>query len=270
MMKLNSRFDPDAGTLSVEPSEFLKFTYDTDRTRAGMRKSPSSYWLGMEDSAVMWNQWLYIADNGGNFFCLDTQTMEIVWMQNILDDSNSTPVLEEEDGHPYLYISTSLHWTAKNSRGNIPIWKIDGLTGEIIWETSYPCHTVSGISGGVEGTGLLGTGDIADLIIYPVARTPSQSSGILVALNKKTGKEEWKLKMNFYTWSSPVAIKDESGKTYIVICDSNGQMFLLDGKNGKKLSHVDLGANIEASPAVFNDMIVVGTRGRKIFGVRVS
>ena len=33
--------------------------------------------------------------------CLDLNTMKLVWVQDILDDSNSTPVLSVENGHLY-------------------------------------------------------------------------------------------------------------------------------------------------------------------------
>ncbi|NLO27536.1 MAG: pyrrolo-quinoline quinone, partial [Actinobacteria bacterium] len=60
------------------------------------------------------------------------------------------------------------------------------------------------------------------------------------------------------------------GKSYIVLCDSIGNMFLLEGTTGKVLDSLNLGTNIEASPAAFGDMIVVGTRGQKIYGVRID
>ena len=63
----------------------------------------------MEDSAVAWKNYLYVADNGGKLFCWDLNTMKLVWVQNVLDDTNTSPVFEEEDGHGYIYISTSLH-----------------------------------------------------------------------------------------------------------------------------------------------------------------
>ena len=47
-------------------------------------------------------------------------------------------------------------------------------------------------------------------------------------------------------------------------------MFLLDGKTGRIVSHISLGANIEASPAVFGDTIVIGTRGQEIYGVKIT
>lgn len=268
-VKLNSAFDANAGTVSINPGEMLKFRYTTQRARDGMQND--TYWLGMESSAAMWHHWLYIADNCGTLLCIDTNTMQVVWAQDTLDDSNSTPVLEVENGKPVLYVSTSLHWTKDaNNKGTIPIWKIDGMTGEILWQRDYNCNTVSGVSGGVEGTGLLGKQDISDLIIYPLARTPDTSNGKLVALDKKTSEEKWVYDMQYYAWSSPVAVYDKNGKAYVIICDSQGRMDLLDGKTGTLLFSLELGTNIEASPAVYGDMIVVGTRGQKICGVQIQ
>ena len=66
----------------------------------------------------------FIADNGGNLMCLDLNTLQLVWVQDILDDSNSTPVLSVEDGHLYLYVSTSfrLGWRSSTT-AEVPVWK---------------------------------------------------------------------------------------------------------------------------------------------------
>jgi hypothetical protein len=75
---------------------------------------------------------------------------------------------------------------------------------------------------------------------------------------------------NHYAWSSPVAVYTPEGKSYIVLCDTVGQMFLVEGTTGKVLHYISLGTNIEASPAVFDDTIVVGTRGQKIYAVKIK
>jgi outer membrane protein assembly factor BamB len=201
--------------------------------------------------------------------------MKLVWVQNVLDDTNTSPVFAEEDGKGYIYISTSLHITAPGTantrKGGIPVWKIDAATGEVVWETEkYSCYTVTGVSGGVQDTPVLGQKDISGLIIYAIARTPNPGSGILVALDRKTGNEVWKTSFNHYAWSSPVAVYTPGGKSYIVQCDSIGNMFLVEGKTGKIVDYINLGTNIEASPAVFNDTIVVGTRGQKIYAVKIN
>jgi outer membrane protein assembly factor BamB len=275
-IKLNTTFDKAAGTLSIHPGEPIKMRYTTPSYSDAGENLPNSRWWGMEDSAVAWRNYLYVADNGGKLMCIDLNTMKAVWVQNVLDDTNTSPVFEEStaDNKGYIYISTSLHITAKsgaNGRsGGIPIWKIDAATGEVIWKTEpYQCHTISGVSGGVQDTPVLGRNDISNLVIYAIARTPSVNSGILVALDKNTGEEVWKLELPNYSWSSPVAVYTPQGKSYIVLCDSIGKMRLIEGKTGTIVDTLDLGTNTEASPAAFGNMVVVGTRGQKIFGVRI-
>lgn len=92
---------------------------------------------------------------------------------------------------------------------------------------------------------------------------------MLAALDKSSGEEIWRLEMTNYSWSSPVDVYTEKGDGYIILCDSAGKMHLIDGLTGTILDSISLGANIEGSPAVFEDMIVVGTRGQKIFGVKI-
>lgn len=262
--KLNPYTDEE-GKLRIAPDEFVKLRYKTARS------SEESYWLGMEDSPVMWKNYLYIADNGGTMLCVDVNTMRIVWTQDVVDDTNGSPVFSMEDGHPYLYIGTSLHWSpSKRLRlGDCPIFKLDAITGEYVWIRSYFCNTIAGISGGVQATPVLGKHEIEDLVIFPVARTPSVRNGIVVALDKKTGKEVWRYKMKAYAWSSPVAVYDEEGKAYLLQGDSAGTLHLLDARTGKLLDQLPLGANIEASPAVVGNILVVGTRGMKIFGIEL-
>lgn len=265
IIKLNSKYDAENGTVSIDPSDIVKWRYN------GKRSGSGSYWLGMESSAVIWRGHAIMCDNGGHLICLDLNTLEVDWVQDVLDDTNCTPVLELEDGHPYIYISTSFHygWRGTNTVP-IPIWKIDAVSGEIVWQTDYSCYSVDGTSGGVQGTLALGKNDLSDLIFVPVARTPSASAGYLVALNKETGEEIWKLETSMYSWSSPVAFYDDEGHGYLIHCTSGGYMYLLDGLTGDKLDSRDLGSNIEASAAVYNDVVVVGTRGQQIYGIKMS
>jgi outer membrane protein assembly factor BamB len=73
----------------------------------------------------------------------------------------------------------------------VPVWKIDAFTGGIVWRTDYDCQTVSGVSGGVQGTLAIGKNGLSDHIFVPMARTGNASAGKLVALNKKTGDVVW-------------------------------------------------------------------------------
>lgn len=47
-------------------------------------------------------------------------------------------------------------------------------------------------------------------------------------------------------------------------------MYLLDGLTGEELDRVSLGSNVEASPSMYNGYAVVGTRGQKVFCMKVK
>ena len=265
LTKLNTVYD--GMRVTINPDEPVKMRYTTARS------GEDSYWLGMESSAVAWKGYLYIVDNCADLLCIDLNTLEIIWMQDMKDDSNATPVLDivEEDQTAYLYVAPSLHFTRdKNSEGEVPIMKVNAATGEVIWQREYLCSTVDGVSGGVQATALVGQNNLSDLVYFVIARTGGKDKGKIVALDKETGSEVWYCDMEHYSWSSPIALYDAEGNGYVILCDSDGNMFLLDGLTGECYSSVNLGNNIEASPAAFENMIVVGTRGQRIYGITVK
>jgi outer membrane protein assembly factor BamB len=108
------------------------------------------------------------------------------------------------------------------------------------------------------------------------------SGNRLVAYDKETGDVVWQYQMNLYSWSSPVDCYDAEGNAYIVICDSGGQIHLVDGKTGQRITYLQTirnkglgnetkeGLNMESSPAVYDGMIVIGCRAGSVFGVKIS
>ena len=78
------------------------------------------------------------------------------------------------------------------------------------------------------------------------------------------------MNMDYYTWSSPVALYTADGTAYVVVCDTAGKARLLDGATGQVYSTVDLGGLIEASPAAYENTLVVGTRAEKICAIKVN
>ncbi len=264
IIHLNTKYNEQTGELSVDPDNIVKWKYN------GVR-SGSRYWLGVESSAAIINNYIFLADNGGNLMCLDLNTLELVWVQDVLDDTNCSPVVDVEDGHPYIYISTSFHYGWRSySTAAIPIFKIDAETGEIVWRTDYTCYTVQDLSGGVQGTIAVGKNKLSDMIFVPVARTPGASSGTLAALKKDTGEVIWEKETSMYSWSSPVDFYDADGNGYLLYCNSGFNMFLIDGKTGEQLDYMNLGGNIEASPAMYGNYAVVGTRAMRTYCIQVG
>ena len=263
--KLNSQYDPVAGTLSVDPDEPVKTRYLHDYRTVEDRH------LGYESSAVVVDHYAYLGDNAGMLHCVDLNTMELVWAQDLIDDVNSTPLFDwGADGNGYLYIAPSLDYSGGGHKNTLPICKIDARTGEIIWKHEMECVTEDGVSGGALASPLLGRPgtDIENLVIYSMGRSPGAWNGQVVALDKETGEVVWQFQTHSYIWSSPIALYTEEGKSYIFQADQRGQCYLLDGATGALLDDLKLGNPVEASPVAFGDKIVLGTRyGIHIFDI---
>ncbi len=259
-MKLNTEYDKAAGTLTVNPDQIIRTRYKTsaDRTQ------------GYEASAVAVENYLYIADNGGMLYCIDLNTMKLCWAQNVRDDINATPVFEwDEYGTGYLYVGTSMEYCG----GSVYMYKINASTGEIVWENHYDdVYYDKSVSGGILSSPVLGKKGTAleGKIYWSISRTPGYNNGVLVALDTATGDIIYESKLDLYCWSSPLAVYSESGEAYLIIADSGGNVMLKDPTDGSTLSSVNIGSNIEASPAMFNDILVIGTRGMQVHGIKIS
>lgn len=256
-IKLNTQYDKETGTISVAPDEPVKARYTHDYFTKNRR------YLGMESSAVAVKGYLYIADNAGMLMCVNLNTMALVWAQDIIDDVNATPLFDwGEDGNGYIYIAPSLDYSNGGVKNDLPIYKIDARTGQILWSYNMTCVTYNDISGGALASPLMGRegSDIEDLIIFTMGRSPSAWDGQMVALSKATGELVWQADVGNYAWSSPNVLYTAEGKSYIVQSDASGHFGLYEGATGKLVTSVELGATVEASPVVFNDRVLIGTR----------
>ena len=262
LMHLNTQYDAAAGTLSIDPDNIIKWNY------WGTRSSDENFWLGMEDSCCIYKGYLFVCDNGGILWCLDLKTLRVVWAQDILDDSNGSPALSIENGHLYLYVSTSFHlgWRSE-STATVPIWKIDAETGEVVWKTDYTCYSESGVSGGVQSTPAIGRNSLDDYVYVTVAKTGDEYGGVLTCLNKETGDIVWEHSA-VYTWSSPVCVYDSQGNGTVIYFTFDGKGYMLDGVTGEVKTELQLTTEcVEASPAVYNSRLVVGTRDCEFYGI---
>ena len=264
-IKLNTQYDKEAGTITVNPDAPVKTRYTSAYSESGR-------YLGYESSVSIVDHYLYVSENGGLFQCVDLNTMELVWAQDTKDDSNSSPVFEwGEDGQGYIYTAPSLHWTAQKDAGSVTIYKLNAQTGEVVWEITRDCVTIKDVSGGVQATPLLGKEGttIENLIIYVVARVPKAYDGTMIAIDRETGEVVWEISTRNYAWSSPVAFYTDEGEAYIAFANASGKIRLLDGKTGEILYALGLDQTTEASPVVFNNMMVLGTR-EGVYGIKIS
>ena len=280
-VKLNTKFNEDTGVLTMAP-QTIAYKYIFNGVEGKQ--------LGIESSMAIYDHYGWCTDNAGNLICIDLNTLSLVWSRKLDDDSDVTPVIEEDNGHVYLYTGTEVDWQKDivgNYQGASFTYKIDAMTGNTVWSTSVDCWTKNAansgddVNGGMLGTPIIGKGSISNLVIFSYCMTQGTGSGNrLVAFDKTTGNTVWKYDMKFYSWSSPVDIYDDNGNAYIVVCDSYGQVHMVDATDGSRLCYIKMQRtkdipeqeyhNVESSPIVVDGMLVVGTRGNSVFGVKIS
>ena len=273
--KMNTQFNRSTGELIVDPV-FHTYRY----------KMPGLDMHGIESSMAVYDGYGFFCDNSGFINCIDLNTLTPVWSRNLGDDSDVTPVLAVEDGQAVLYVATEVDWQKDIIgvyQGTSFVYKLDAMTGDILWESFYDCWTKNAadygddINGGAMGSPIIGKQDLDGLVIFSFCMTNGIFSGnSVVAYNTTDGTVAWEYEMTAYSWSSPVDVYDESGKGYIVTPDSSGKLHLIDGLTGTALDVIQLtkadgttpAGNIESSCAVFENNLVIGTRGNVIIGVR--
>ena len=257
-LRLNSNFDQENYKISIKP-ELYKYYY----------KPLISGTVGIEATPAFYKNYMFVQDNNGTLQCIDINTFEPLWVMDLTDDSDGAIVLEvESDNSLALYTACGVDKQDKD--GYSIIRKIDAMTGEILWVKYVYCSLDKAVTGGTLATPLVGKCNMDKYVYFSVARTDGSYRGRLYCMDKQTGAVVWTKNMPYYCWSSPTAVYTEDGKGYIIQCDSMGYMYLFDGETGETLYKLNLEANVEGSPTVFNNTIVVGTRGQKIYGVLIK
>ncbi|MFR5151473.1 MAG: PQQ-binding-like beta-propeller repeat protein [Ruminococcus sp.] len=266
LIKLNTSYAPEAGTLSINPDHIVKWRYYGTRTSVG------SYWLGMEDSAAIYDGYLFIADNGGNLMCLDLNTLQLV-MGSRMFWMTPTPLLFclwRTD--TFICMSAPLSvWAGEAA----PLQRF--LSGKLMRRqerssgrplTTVPPRTV--FQAVYSLPSLLEKKNCRITFMLTVARTGGQAQGVLACIDKNTGKVNWEHE-SAYAWSSPVCVYNPDGSGKVLYCNSTGHIYLLDGKTGDVLDcHQISEGVIEASPAVYQSYMVVGTRDCEIWGMELQ
>ena len=117
--------------------------------------------------------------------------------------------------------------------------------------------TVTGLD--AEGRTMLGVGE--------------ETKAAIVAIEKENGKIRWSKGLGDRSESSPVAVYDKEGNGWIIQCVEDGTILLMDGLTGETKDELQVEGKIKASPAVYNDIMVIGTTGKGtefVYGIRIQ
>lgn len=221
---------------------------------------------GMESSMAVSRNYGFTADNRGNILAVNLSTLRPVWLYRNHDDTDATIVVEQEAGVPMLYSGCEVD--KQGDRGWCYFVKLNGLTGEKVWEQRIECRKAElgkTTEGGMFSTPLLGRGDCEGLVWSNINSMEPGNWGALTAFDKRTGEVRYRVKLKFYSWSSPVALCNERGEMYVLTGDTYGNVYVVRGRDGALLFTEHVGNNFESSPIVVGNSVVVGSRGQEIY-----
>jgi outer membrane protein assembly factor BamB len=226
----------------------------------------------MESSPAIYKNYGYLSDNHGNIICFNLNTLKPVWHYDNHDDTDASPVVEEENGIPVVYVACEID--KQGSEGFSYFTKLNGLTGEKIWE-----QKISGkrkqirekwFDGGVFATPLIGIKDCDSMIFTNFCIYGTGLKGEFIAFNKNTGEIIYRTQLKQYAWSSPVAFCNKNGEMIVFTADTGGNIYLIHGKTGEIILSQKIGNNFESSPIVIQNSVVLGSRGREIYKLKIE
>lgn len=221
---------------------------------------------GHENSMVAYRNYGFVGNNRGDIICFDLNTLRIIWHYDNADDIDASMVCEVVDGVPYLYCGCEVD--QQGDVGKSHFVKLNGLTGEPVWEQIIPCRKLTiqqkHFDGGFYSTPLLGTGNCSDMIFANVCQRENSSKAEFTAFSKETGEAVYRVQLDNFAWSSPVGFLNEQNQMFIFAGDASGNAYLIEGKTGNVLYKNRLVRNFESSPVVVGNQLVVGSRGKTI------
>jgi outer membrane protein assembly factor BamB len=249
--------------------------------------------VAVESSLAMYGSYAYYADMEGILRCVDTTTMTTAWAVDTGDTVRAAIALDLVEGENAntLWLYTANLVNNGRSKGNVTIRRYNAMTGEEDW--AFAIHCADGkkkdvtfnstVIPGAMASPVIGQQGLGDLVYFTLSSVSATGAkmlnddaamaGVIIALDKETGDVVWHRSMDTYCYSSPVAVYDQGGKGWIIQACANGTIYLLDGLSGETVNTLAVNGVIEGSPAVYGDMMVIGTTGKNtsyIYGIKIK
>ena len=168
------------------------------------------------------------------------------------DDSDATTVIDEEG---FLYVGVEVDRNLRRAREVGQLLKIDPrITAEGVDPVVWRVDVNNGVDSGTWSTPAFHE----NLVIWPT------KPGKVYGIDRSTGAIVWTIKVSGPVLSSPLVVDDT-----LILGDGAGQLRAWSLANGEPslLWEISLSANIEASPAIWNGRIYVGSRSGFFYAV---
>ncbi len=287
-LDMNMHPDEETGTMTFkfdDPAETVTMMSHTK----GQRES----YAAVESSLAMYANYAYYADLGGVLRCVDTTTMTTAWAVETGDAVRAAIALDLEEGENSntLWLYTANLVNNGRTRGDVTVRRYNAMTGEEDWAFAINCADTKKqdvtfnavVTPGAMASPVIGQNGLEELVYFTLSSVSAAGAqklsgdaaipGVIIAFNKATGEVVWHKAMEAYCYSSPVAVYDEAGKGWIIQACSNGTIYLMDGLTGDVVNTLQVNGVIEGSPAVYGDMMVIGTTGKDtsyIYGIKIN
>ncbi|MBR4459530.1 MAG: PQQ-binding-like beta-propeller repeat protein [Clostridia bacterium] len=229
--------------------------------------------VAVESSLAGYQNWVFYADKGGWLRSVDVNSLTVGWAADTGDTVESAVALDlDSEEHLRLYTANTLQL---RNKGDAQIRCYDAETGKEIWTLAVPVAKPkkNAYTAGVVASPVIGTQGLGDYVYYTVSGLTAEAAdqllgsseavpAALICIEKATGSVKWAYALESYSYSSPVAVYNESGRGWIIQAESNGTMHLLDGETGSFVQSLTLEGAINGSPAVYRRILVIGTQGK--------
>ena len=251
VIKLNRSYDKATGLVRVDP----KVVFTTPVWDQEVLAANGDQHASVESSIAVYEDTAYFGTSAGLIWGYDLSPLrtggvpKAVFRFYTAGDNDPTPVVDDEG---MLYVAGEFDRDLPRAREVGQLTKVDprNTVNPIVWTFTETTN----VNAGIYGTPAI----VGDTVIV------TTDGGRLIALDRATGAMKWELRLPGPLWGSPVVVDD-----VLLVGDCSGFFHALDVTNPDvappELWSIELGGCIEATPAVWDGRIYIGTRAGHLF-----
>ena len=238
---------------------------------------PRQYEYGYAASPTLYNNTLIVSgdcDTGAWLKALDTTSGNFVWQQQRPAKLNwSSPIVATVAGKEQLFLSGSEMLASYAPGSGQPLWSAKCLTmatcGTVVWDEDtvyasggYPKKETVAVKADGSGT-ILWSNQVKcyeqSMLIHNGYLYAIDDNGLAYCWEAKTGKEQWKERLQEPVSASPVLVGDtifasnERGVTFV---------FKADPQRFQAIARNQLGTESFATPTIVDNRIYIRVAGR--------
>ena len=256
VIRLNRDYD-DRGRVTVDPKVVLTVPGFDDALIDALPDANVS----IESSVAFRDGVAYFANSGGLVQGWDLSRVlrggkkaERVFRFWTGEDTDASVVIDEQG---FLYVASELERFTDRAAEVGQLMKLDPRrpNDPLVW--SLPIREEGGDGAG----GAWATPALSGRMVYAAT-----NYGDLIGLERRTGRERWRIHLAGPTWSSPVVVDD-----VLLQGDCGGTLHAFDVSKPlvrpPVLWSLSLGSCIESTPSVLEGRIWVGTRGGGVYAI---